>query len=105
MTKKEPTPAELIEMIRARGTNQDDAEAFEERCRTREEQFTKEAERTKPDAAFYNFRYGVKNDIGISDSTLELARLVAEQPPLPDDPKSIEEWAKRLAADISKGRD
>ena len=61
MTKKEPTPAELIEMIRARGTNQDDVDAFEERCRKREEQFAKAAERTKPDAAFYNFRYGVKN--------------------------------------------
>ena len=41
----------------------------------------------------------------ISDDTMKLAKMVAEMDPLPDDPKSIEEWAKRLAADISKGRD
>ena len=109
MTKNEPTAEELIEAIRARGTTVDDVEAFEERCRKREEKFAKEAERTAPDADFYNFRYGVKNttrnDINITPKTLKLARLVAEQPPLPDDKKSIEEWAKRLAADISKGRD
>ena len=105
MTKKDPTPQELIEMIRARGVHQDDVDAFEERCRKREEEFAKDAERTKPDAAFYNFRYGVKNDTRIPDSTLELAKLVAAQPPLADDPKSIDEWAKRLAEDICKGRD
>ncbi len=42
---------------------------------------------------------------GISEETLELAELVANMPPMPNDKKSIEEWAKRLAADISKGRD
>ena len=105
MTKKEPTVEELIEMIRERGTNQDDVHAFEERCRKREEQFATAADRMKPDASFYNFRYGVKNDTRIPDSTLELAKLVAAQPPLADDPKSIDEWAKRLAEDICKGRD
>ena len=41
----------------------------------------------------------------ISDETMKLAQMVAEMDPLPNDPKSIEEWAKRLAADISKGKD
>ena len=41
----------------------------------------------------------------ISDETMKLAQMVAEMDPLPDDPKSIEEWAKRLAADIAKGKD
>ncbi len=44
-------------------------------------------------------------DFGISKETLEMAEMVANMPPLSDDKKSIEEWAKRLAADISKGRD
>jgi len=37
--------------------------------------------------------------------SLRLAKMVADMPPLPNDKKSIEEWAKRLADDISKGRD
>jgi len=41
----------------------------------------------------------------IDDETLRLAALVAALPPAPTDKKSIEEWAKRLAADISKGSD
>jgi len=43
--------------------------------------------------------------IEISKSTLELAQLVAELPAPATDKQSIEEWAKRLAADISKGSD
>lgn len=109
MIKKQATVEELIEAIRARGTTEDDVAAFEERCRKREEKFAEQANRMAPDADFYNFRYGVKNasrnDVNIAPETLRLARLVAEQPPLPDDEKSIEAWAKRLAADISKGRD
>ena len=105
MLKKQATVEELIEAIRARATTADDVEAFEERCRKREEKFAEQANRMAPDADFYNFRYGVKNDIRIPDSTLELAKLVAAQPPLADDPKSIDEWAKRLAEDICKGRD
>ena len=40
-----------------------------------------------------------------SEETVELAQQVADMPPMPDDAMSIGEWAKRLAADISKGRD
>jgi len=43
--------------------------------------------------------------IKISKSTLELAQLVAELPTPATDALSIDEWAKRLAEDISKGRD
>ena len=39
------------------------------------------------------------------DETLELAKQVAAMPPENLDVKGIEAWAKRLAADISKGRD
>ena len=41
----------------------------------------------------------------IDEGTLRLAQLVADMDPPPTDKKSIEKWAKRLAEDISKGRD
>lgn len=55
------TPKDLIEAIRNRPVTKADVEAFEERCRIREKEFASIATRMKPDAAFYNFRYGVKN--------------------------------------------
>lgn len=55
------TPKELIEAIKNRPVTEADVKAFEERCRKREKQFAEEADRMKPDADFYNFRYGVKN--------------------------------------------
>jgi len=36
--------------------------AFEERCRKREKEFQRMADRMQPDAAFYNFQYGIKNE-------------------------------------------
>ena len=58
------TPKELIEAIRNRPFTEDDLEAFEERCRVREEEFKRIADRMKPDADFYNFQYGIKNNVG-----------------------------------------
>lgn len=52
---------ELIEAVRNRPVTEADVKAFEERCYAREEEFKRSADRMKPDAAFYNFRYGVKN--------------------------------------------
>jgi len=56
------TPKELIEAIRNRPVTEADIAQFEERCRTREKEFQRIADRQKPDAAFYNFQYGVKNE-------------------------------------------
>jgi len=56
------TPKELIEAIKNRPVTEADVKAFEARCRAREEQFAKEADRMKPDADWYRFRYGVKNN-------------------------------------------
>lgn len=40
-----------------------------------------------------------------SDETIRLAKMVLAMPPMPDTPEAVEQWAKRLAADISKGKD
>ena len=42
---------------------------------------------------------------GENPETMELAKRVAEQPPLPDDEESIKKWAETLAADLAKFRD
>jgi len=55
------TPKELIEAVKNRPVTKADVEAFEERCRKREKEFARIANRMKPDAACYNFQYGVKN--------------------------------------------
>jgi len=56
------TPKELIEAFRNYTVTEADVKAFEERCRKREKEFQRKADRTQPDAAFYNFQYGIKNE-------------------------------------------
>ncbi len=43
--------------------------------------------------------------LGVSEETLRLAQQVAFLPPEHLDAAGIDAWAKRLAVDISKGRD
>ena len=52
---------DLIDAIKGRKVTEEDFEAFKERIRIREKEFQRMADHQKPDAAFYNFRYGVKN--------------------------------------------
>ena len=56
------TPKELIEAVKNRPVTKADVEAFEKRCSEREKEFKREAERMRPDAACYNFQYGIKNE-------------------------------------------
>ena len=59
-------------------------------------------------AEFYDefcFAVHYQDCASTSENMLELARKVADMPPPANDTKSIELWATKLAADISKGRD
>jgi len=53
---------EFIEAARNRPVTEATVKAFEERCRKREKEFQRMADRMQPDAAFYNFQYGIKNE-------------------------------------------
>lgn len=55
---------QLIEAIRSRPVTQADVEAFEQRCRAREKEFKRISDHMRPDAACYNFQYGIKNNAG-----------------------------------------
>ena len=53
---------DLIEAVKNRKVTEEDYDAFVERCHVREKEFQRMADRQKPDAAFYNFQYGIKNE-------------------------------------------